>query len=178
MMIYETDTDRVMVYSGVAWVRVAAGATAGRTGCTARKTTNSGAMGNSATYATSFDVEDFDSDGFITAPSGTITIPAGLGGLYMVSYSAGVDKLLAGNTTPTIGCSIKATLSGSSWGYSGSTTAGNNTVQYSGTVFVSGITATVPMSAGDTLTFSLIQTSGATTYTQAYARADAYRIGI
>ena len=178
MLIYETDTDRVMVYDGTSWVRFAQSATAGRTGCTVRKTTNSGAMTSGSSYSTSFDTEDFDPDGFTTVPSGTITIPSGLGGLYMVSYSAAVDKLASGNATPTLGCSIKATLSSTSWGYSGSSAGGNNSIQYSGTIYVSGMTVTIPMSAGDTLTFSTIQVSGVNTYTQAYARADVYRIGI
>jgi len=178
MVIYETDTNRFMVWDGTAWVRFSWSKTSSRTGCSVRKTTNSGAMTSGSSYSTSFDTEDYDSDGFITVSSGTITIPTGLGGLYMVSYSAAVDKLASGNATPTLGCSIKANLSGTNWGYSGSSAGGNNSVNYSGTIYVSGMTVTIPMSAGDTLTFSTIQVSGVSTYTQAYARADVYRVGI
>lgn len=81
-----TDTDRIMIYDGSAWVRLAHYAAAGRTGCSvSRNATQS--ISNSSNTAISFDAEAFDSDGFITPTSATIVIPAGLGGQYAVSLA-------------------------------------------------------------------------------------------
>lgn len=81
-----TNTDRILIYDGSAWVRLAHYAAAGRTGCSvSRAATQS--ISNSTNTAISFDTEAFDSDGFITVTSATFVIPAGLGGLYVATLS-------------------------------------------------------------------------------------------
>jgi hypothetical protein len=83
-IIYETDTDRVLIYTGAAWVRVAWNTAAARTGITLRRAAVQTVATTSVTNV-SFDTEDFDSDGFIAVTSATVTVPANLGGLYSLS---------------------------------------------------------------------------------------------
>ena len=173
MLIYETDTDRLLVYSGTAWVRVGQGTTSGRTGCTIRKTGNT-SVGNVANATITWTAEDVDTDGFIAVSSSTVTIPANLGGLYSVACSVTFDT---GGVATTIGVSILANVSGTNYGYSGSVLAANNTPTQSGNVKTSGMSIALPLSAGDTLTFSTIQSSGGSLNLTS-AIAHVYRIGV
>lgn len=172
MLIYETDTDRFMFYDGTSWVRHSWGATAGRTGCTIRKTGNT-SVNNVANATITWTAEDYDSDGFITVSSSTVTIPTGCDGLYMVSCSVLFDFA----SLASIGVGIAASLSGTIRGYHGSVLAANNTITSSGTIRTSGTSTIIPMAAGDTLTFSCTQSSGsAQNLTGAIAHI--YRLGI
>lgn len=172
MTIYETDTDRFMAYDGSSWVRVGNSTTAGRTGCTIRKTGNT-SVGNVASVNITWTAEDADTDGFITVPSATVTIPTGCDGIYAVSCSVLFDMA----TISSIGVAISATLSGTIRGYHGSVLAANNTITSSGTIRTSGTSAIIPMTAGDTLTFYATQSSGgAQNLTGAIAHI--YRLGV
>lgn len=174
MVIYETDTDRLMIYSGTAWVRIGQGTTSGRTGCTVRKTGNT-SVGNVSNATITWTTEDVDTDGFIAVSSSTITIPANLGGLYSVACSVNFDT---GGVATTIGVSILASISGTNYGYSGSVLAANNTPAGTGTnIKTSGVAIALPLSAGDTLTFSAIQSSGGSQNLTS-AIAHVYRIGV
>lgn len=172
MLIYETDTDRFMVYDATGWVRVGNSTASGRTGCTIRKTGNT-SVGNVSSATITFTAEDVDTDGFIAVPLNTVTIPAGLGGLYAVSCSVLFDMA----SLATIGVGIEATLSGTIRGYHGSVLAGNSTWTSSGTNRTSGTSAIIPMAAGDTLRFNCIHSYGsAINLTGAIAHI--YRVGI
>jgi hypothetical protein len=83
-LIAVTNQDRLEVYTGGAWVRIAHWSAAGRTGTVLRR-----AATQSITTATdtkvSFDTEDTDTDGFIAVTATDITIPSGLDGLYAIT---------------------------------------------------------------------------------------------
>lgn len=82
---YQTDTDRLLSYDGTNWVRLAAGASTGRTGVVLRNATNQAIAANTVTPIT-WDTEDYDSDAYWSTGA-TITIPAGLGGTYMATFT-------------------------------------------------------------------------------------------
>lgn len=174
MMIYETDTDRLLIYNGSSWVRFGQSASTGRTGCTVRNTTSTG-VGNGALYAPTFNTSDYDSDSFCSTPSGTITVPTGLGGLYSIAFSI----QFAGVSGFPIGAGIKVSTNSTAWGYNGGLQSmGNATpVTSAGVTYSGGIATIMPLNAGDTLTFTGSQTSGGTISATA-ARADVYRIGL
>jgi len=71
-------------YSGSAWV-IVGGSTWGR--CRLRRAANQ-SIPNNASTAISWDTEDQDSGGYITATSTTITIPTGLDGSYDMTVVA------------------------------------------------------------------------------------------
>lgn len=75
---------RLEQYDGSAWQRMSWSTSSGRTGFKLRKAAAQ-SIASGVTTDISFDTEDLDSDGFISAPSATVTIPTGLGGLYIVS---------------------------------------------------------------------------------------------
>ncbi len=83
--IYETDTNREYVYNG-GWQRLAGMHSTGgaRTGCKLVRNANQTITDSSATNIT-WDTETYDSDGYIAVSSDTITVPTGLGGLYIAS---------------------------------------------------------------------------------------------
>lgn len=159
MVIYETDTDRVLIYDGSAWIRTGWSTSAGRTGCALRRAANQSiSTGTSYTNIT-WDTEDADTDGFISVSSTTVTIPSGLGGLYLVRFtvdaglptngSAGKVRIVAGGVTH-------------SQGY-GAYDAGG------------GLAITVPLAAADTITCGMAQNVGGSA--NATARLWVYRIG-
>jgi hypothetical protein len=81
---YLRDTDRYEAYTGAAWVRINAWTTTtGRTGVILRRVANQ-SFTSGVLAAISWDTEDFDSDGFIAVTATTITIPAGLGGIWTI----------------------------------------------------------------------------------------------
>lgn len=72
--VYETTNKRIWSHDGVAWSLVY-----GRCTTRCRRAATQSINSNSAT-AVSWDTEDEDTDGWITAPSTTATVPTGLGG--------------------------------------------------------------------------------------------------
>ena len=85
-LITESDTDRLLAYSGSEWVRLNNYSSSGRTGFSlARNAVQSISGGATIFTAISWDTELTDTDGFIAVTSDTITIPAGLGGIYALT---------------------------------------------------------------------------------------------
>jgi hypothetical protein len=153
-LTYLRDTDRYEIRSGSAWVRFNAwSSTAGRTGLVIRRAAAQSV--NSGTLAPiSWDTEDFDSDGFIAVTATTITVPAGLGGLYSISaLAAFAVNARAQIVTPDFTFDVTA-------GGVGSTPCP---------------TTLIELSAGDTVVVNVQQASGvAQNFT---ARCEMYRIG-
>jgi len=58
-----------------------------RTGCRVRRVANQ-SISNITSTPISFDQEDQDTDGFITVTGSTVTIPAGLDGIYAILFRA------------------------------------------------------------------------------------------
>lgn len=97
MTIFETDTDRFLIYNGTSWIRVGTISSAGWTGCQVSRVALQSIPSTTAT-AIAWDTQvTSDPDNFIVPTSATLTIPAGLGGLYMITvatnWSAGVGSL-------------------------------------------------------------------------------------
>jgi hypothetical protein len=108
----KTSDNRLYVGDGGASQRIGHWASDGRTG--GLWTVTSQALAGLGAVDISWDAETTDSDGFLTTPGTTLTVPAGLGGIYvaqaqltwsgtpgivsitMGSYSAGVPALDAG----------------------------------------------------------------------------------
>lgn len=89
-LITETDTDRLLAYSGSTWVRVGNYSSSGRTGFFVSRVATQSIAGGATTYtAISWDTELTDTDGFIAVTSDTITIPSGLGGVYALTGTVG-----------------------------------------------------------------------------------------
>jgi len=85
-LITESDTDRLLAYSGSAWVRLNNYSSSGRTGFSLVRNATQSISGGATTFtAISWDTELTDTDGFITVTADTITIPAGLGGIYALT---------------------------------------------------------------------------------------------
>lgn len=143
MVAYITGEDRVYIYSGTAWVRTQlASTTSGRTGFLVKRTANQ-AIGNTFTDI-SFDGEDVDTDGFFTATSTTVTIPSGLGGLYMLTFNVG-----AGFPTNGSGAGIRIVAGGVTYQY------GWASVSATGT-----ISAIASLAATNTITCGVFQMVG------------------
>lgn len=87
LFIYETDTNRLLVWDGAAWVRMGNTGVGGRTGCRLRRNAVQ-SVPSGVTTSITWDTEDQDTDGFITVSSDTVTIPAGLGGIYAITLHA------------------------------------------------------------------------------------------
>lgn len=171
MVIYETDTDRVLVYSGSAWVRIGASTTTGRTGVKLSRAANQ-SISTGTNTSISWDTETSDPDGFITATSATITVPSGLGGIYLVSAAityaanpAAVGTFTQATAYFTVGGAVQVDAANYPYGY----------VYNSGGSYFTGVTSIKPMAAGDTVEISVIQTSGGSV--NATAKLDMYLIG-
>jgi hypothetical protein len=159
--ILEIDTDRYLIYDGSAWIRTGWYSSAGRTGgIWTRNAVQS--IGNATTVAVIWNNEVTDSDGFLTPSTATITVPAGLGGLYA--------------------CAAEITYSGASLNqnmirflFSSIT----DPYEFVGTATLTGFqtaSVVVPLAAGDTFQVSTFHTNGAA-LNIARARLDVYRIG-
>jgi hypothetical protein len=94
--IYETDTDRILVYNG-GWVRTGYTSSAGRTGATGTRSSGTQAVANNTVVDVTLPTETFDSDGYMTAGGTTMTIPSGLDGLYIASCKVALPTPAAGN---------------------------------------------------------------------------------
>ena len=84
-IIYETNTDRLYVYSGSAWVLIGWGTSTARPWVSLTDAAQSIATA-SATDIT-WGTEVADPDGWTSGGSATLTVPTGFDGLYLVSYS-------------------------------------------------------------------------------------------
>lgn len=174
MLWFDTTNQRLLIYraSDATWQRISNSTTNARTGCILRRTTLTG-VNNSNSYTVSWEVEDFDSDGFITVPSTTITIPAGLGGIYALAISGQWD-----NASPvSTGASIRVNTAGGTYGYHGSPMNANDSVD-AGTYQASGCSAIVPLAAGDTLTFRVANSSGFSPLNLIGARCSVMRLSL
>lgn len=176
-LVYITDEDRFYVYSGSAWspVGLAASAT-GRTG--GRWSIASGAPQSFTTGTGAFlswTTEAADSDGFLTPTASTITVPADLGGQYLVSASIIWSGDPTGNVTGG-GASNNASLS-IVWNIGGVDYTTNAEVS-KGSVYTNriGVTGFAIMSAADSFQVRARQVSGGTL--TAYGFLHLARIGV
>lgn len=176
-LVYITDEDRFYVYSGSAWspVGLAASAT-GRTG--GRWSIASGAPQSFTTGTGAFlswTTEAADSDGFLTPTASTITVPANLGGQYLVSASIIWSGDPTGNVTGG-GASNNASLS-IVWNIGGVDYTTNAEVS-KGSVYTNriGVTGFAIMSAADSFQVRARQVSGGTL--TAYGFLHLARIGV
>lgn len=95
-----------------------------------------------------FDTEISDSDGYFTPTSTAITVPAGLGGVYLIS----VEGIIPSGTLWT---SFTLKINGAATAYpSGDMTAATSAL--------GGITRLAVLAAGNTVTLEVLQNSGST----------------
>ena len=115
-----------------------------RVGCAIRRSTNQSVSSSTSFSNISWNTEDFDSDGFFSPTSTTVTIPSGLGGLYAITFQ--VSSGLPPN--------------GSEGGMR--VIAGGNTYGWTGRPFaVAGsVGITIPLAAGNTITCGAFQSVG------------------
>lgn len=146
-MVWDASTDRIMVYTGSAWVIV--GGSMPRVEV-ARSTPQSLATAGSGTAIT-WDTETFDTDGIHAASSSRFTIPTGLGGRWR--FDAGID--FAANATGTRAAWFLKNGAGTRWGQfeAGSSLSGTNNVA---TI----LTRELVLVAGDYVEIVLFQSSG------------------
>jgi hypothetical protein len=95
MLCWLNDLNRYEYYTGNTWARV--GAAGDRIGCRIRRVANQ-PINSAASTPVNFDTQDEDTDGFFAPTSTTVTIPAGLGGVYDLTYR---QTLNAGPTSRT-----------------------------------------------------------------------------
>jgi hypothetical protein len=143
MMSYLTGTDRFEGYQGSAWERCAWLTSTGRTGgIWSRSATQS--INNITVTDISWDTESADSDSFLAITGATLTIPSGLGGIYIVCSRGAYSS----STTGVNFCRI---------------TMGGTTFEQPGTESVTGfttITAMAARAAANTIKVSLYHTNG------------------
>ncbi len=96
-----SDLDRVEVYSGSAWQRLAHYSATGRTVVRVSRATNL-AVATLTDTSLTWTIEDSDVDGFIPAGSDMFTVPAGLGGLYGYDLRAVYSAPTGGQNTISI----------------------------------------------------------------------------
>lgn len=85
-VIFERDNDRLVIRdanNGV-WNRTAWTSSIGRTGCSLQRVVGQ-SIPDAVETAVSWDNASFDSDGFVSVPDTTVTVPPGLGGLYAIT---------------------------------------------------------------------------------------------
>lgn len=85
MTIFETDTNRLQIYTGSAWSPVASTGDA-TPRCSVSRSTSQSIAENTPNTLISWTVEDYDVGGMFSATSTTAaTIPSGWGGLYLIT---------------------------------------------------------------------------------------------
>lgn len=84
-LAHATSEDRLYQYDGAAWQRIAYHSAAGRTGGRWRQVAGQSTTGGGGAFVLTWDTEDQDSDNFGAAGGTTLTIPAGLDGLYSIT---------------------------------------------------------------------------------------------
>lgn len=147
-LIAVTNQDRLEVYSGTAWVRVAHWSSAGRTGAVLRRAAVQ-SIANTTDTAISWDTEDTDTDGFIAVTGSTLTIPTGLDGIYAISAA------VAWASSPGANSNVRIALTGTTGDYR--TCVGTSTVAYQNQA----VSATVGLSATNTIAINCYQSTGA-----------------
>lgn len=164
MRVVITGEDRIYEYSGSAWVRTNWYGSAGRTQCLLRRAANQ-AIGSGSLTAISWDTEDSDPDGFIAVTSSTLTVPAGLGGLYSITVglttSGDPGAAGFGIIDPSSAADIRFSLGG-----------GNAVGAHNGSA---GVTWIGPLAAAETVQISGYQNSGGSLNFTGYLRV--YRLG-
>lgn len=126
-----------------------------RVGCRLRRAANQSIpAGGGGPTLISWDTEDFDPYGFITVTSSTITVPTGLGGMYVVT-ARDVGNFGGRSFLDLQVVSSVTGVTGTFRALPDDVTAGPGTV-----------TAVVPLAAADTLTLGIFQNSaGAANHT-------------
>lgn len=163
MVCYITGEDRFYSYDGSTWTRTAWNSSTGRTQVLLRRVANQ-SVSNTTVTDISWDTEDSDTDGFITATSATLTVPSGLGGLYtcQVGIASSADPGASGFILIQPG-----TASGVRYSFGGGAGAG----AYPN----AGAAWTGPLAATETLKVSVYQASGGASNITGYLRL--YRLG-
>lgn len=145
MIVNETDTDRILRYSGTAWQILAGKQPYVRV-------YHSASQSVTATTSLLFDSETSDTDGFHSTVSNTsrLTVPTGLDGLYAIT--AGVFW----QQNSTGGRSVRLKLNGTTY------IAANVTPGATGADVLQGVTTLYALVAGDYLEVEVSQDSGST----------------
>lgn len=134
---------------------------ADRVGCTLQRAANQSIPNNTLTFI-NWDQEDADTSGFITVPGGTITIPAGLGGIYSIAAQAFCSTSWGGN----INDQLLLSVGGIDWYFP--TQNANNGSKTAGLV--------VPLAAGNTISFWVKHNMGSAQ--NFIARIYVYRVAV
>lgn len=148
MSIFETDTDKFMIYDGAAWSEIMINGTA-RPRCAATRGSTQSIANNTANVLVSWTTETYDVGAMFAATSTTLaTIPTGKGGIYLITTSIE----FAANATGYRGVQINTA----------GTTRVRQTVASVGAGPATRVSlATVwNLAAGDTVTVGLFQDSG------------------
>ena len=108
--------------------------------------TSGQSVGSGSQTTITWTTEGLDTHGFLTPTSGTVTIPAGMGGLYAITAQLDAADYLDG------GCYAQITAAGRIY-RTPFTSPGEDLVS---------VSATVPLAAGDTISVAVFHTSGST----------------
>jgi hypothetical protein len=160
MPIYETDTDRFLIFDGSAWIRMGWTSGTGRTEYRARHLAGT-TSADTAVTAVSWGTEVADVDGF-AAGGTTITVPAGLGGIYAIT----VDAVWTTTFTSTVPSTLTLTTTPQVFRTGIMSAYGNGSL---GVV--------VPLAAADTVSLSVYQNSGSTRTIDTATEIFMYRLG-
>ena len=120
--------------------------------------TSGQSVGSGSQTTITWTTEGLDTHGYLTPTSGTVTIPAGMGGLYAITAQLDAAAALGGR------CYGQVTAAGRIYRVP-FTSPGEDLVS---------VSATVPLAAGDTISVAVFHTSGSTIKWTGYL--DVYRI--
>ena len=120
--------------------------------------TSGQSVGSGSQTTITWTTEAVDTHGYLTPTSGTVTIPAGMGGLYAISVALDAGAALGGR------CYAQITAAGRIY-RTPFTSPGEDHVS---------VSATVPLASGDTISVAVFHTSGSTIAWTGYL--DVYRI--
>ena len=115
-------------------------------------------VGSGSQTTITWTTEGLDTHGFLTPTSGTVTIPAGMGGLYAITAQLDAAATLGGR------CYVQDTAAGRIYRVP-FTSPGEDLVA---------VSATLPLAAGDTISVAVYHASGSTIAWTGYL--DVYRI--
>ena len=146
-VIAVTDSDRLEIYNGSVWLPSEPWSSSGRVGVSLTDATNRSIPTGTSTYtAITWGTEVYDSDGFITAASDTITVPTNRGGLYAIAAqttwasSPGANSVIEISVNGTVG-----------W---------RQPIGAATQSLLCMVSATIALAAGDTVKIRLSQGSG------------------
>ena len=108
--------------------------------------TSGQSVGSGSQTTITWTTETLDTHGYLSPTSGTVTIPAGMGGLYAISVALDAGAALGGR------CYAQITAAGQIF-RGPFTSPGENRVS---------VSATVPLAAGDTVSVAMYHASGST----------------